>query len=320
MTYTVLDFAEDVLKQCKQPLVYQDIWEAGSNTEFARKLNLKGKTPWQTLGARLYVDVRDKPTSKFMRIGKNPVRFWLRSRAKELPPDILERLAEDERKPQDTKTKSSFSERDLHPFLAYFAYSNPSFNRGRSVLTKTIYHEKSKNKAAGLSEWIHPDMVGFYLPLEDWNEHLIEFNRIAENNALRLFSFEIKKSIDRSNYRESFFQAVSNSSWANEGYLVSANIKQDDDLHAELERLANSFGIGLIQLDLADPDSSSVLFPARLKTVLDWETMNKLCEQNIDFSQFIQNVKIDFQSKKIHSSEYDKVEDEIEKYIAQLLK
>lgn len=318
MPYTVLDFAEDVLKEASQPMVYQEIWEAGEGTEFAKKLNLRGKTPWATLGARLYVSVKDS-SSKFRPVGKNPVRFWLRSREKELPSDILDRIAEEERKPQKTKQRLSFSERDLHPVLAYFAFSNPSFNRGRSVQSKTIFHEKSK-KAGGLSEWIHPDMVGFYLPLEDWHEHLIEFNRIAENNALRLFSFEIKKSIDRSNYRESFFQAVSNSSWANEGYLVAANIKQDDDLIAELERLANSFGIGIIHIDLQDLDSSSVVFPARPRTVLDWETMNKLCDQNSDFASFIHNVKIDYQSKKIHPSEYDEIPGDIEGYITGLLK
>ena len=126
-------------------------------------------------------------------------------------------------------------------------------------------------------------MVGFYIPLDDWNANLIEFNRLSDNNVLKLFSFEIKKTLNKSNYRESYFQAVSNSSWANEGYLVCAEVIQDDDLLAELERLTASFGIGIIQLDLKDIDSSIVLFPARIKTNLDWETMNKLCEQNTDF-------------------------------------
>ena len=97
-------------------------------------------------------------------------------------------------------------------------------------------------------------MVGFYLPLDDWRPDVIEFNRLSNNNSLRLFSFEIKKSLNKGNYREAYFQAVSNSSWAHEGYLVAAHILQDDEFLAELERLASSFGIGIIHLDPSDID------------------------------------------------------------------
>ena len=55
-------------------------------------------------------------------------------------------------------------------------------------------------------------MVGFYSPVDDWNDKLLEFNKVTEKSAIRLYSFEIKKQIDRGNYRECFFQAVSNSS------------------------------------------------------------------------------------------------------------
>ena len=44
------------------------------------------------------------------------------------------------------------------------------------------------------------------------------------------------------------------------------------------------YGIGIIELDLEHIDSSSVIFPARNKNNLDWETMNKLCELNKDFN------------------------------------
>jgi len=197
--------------------------------------------------------------------------------------------------------------------LAYFAYTNVGFNRGRQIYTKTIYHEKSSKKA--LSEWVHPDMVGFYLPLEDWNEKLIEFNKSTDKGAIRLFSFEIKKHVDRNNYREFFFQAVSNSSWANEGYLVASSIQQHEDLLSELERLSVSFGIGIILLDLKDIDSSRVLFPARPRETLDWELMNKLCEQNQDFETFIDNVRKDYEVKTIHKSEFELVLDDPDPYI-----
>jgi hypothetical protein len=314
MAYSLLDFAMEVLSKAEKPLTYQEVWQRGKEMSLVKKLSTSGKTPWASLGARLYVDVKENPDSKIIKVGNNPVRFFLASRKDEIPQDIVQQIEIAERKHKSEEV--NFTERDLHPLLTYFVYANPSFGRGKNILTKTIYHEVSKKK--GYNEWLHPDMVGFYMPLDDWNANLIEFNRLSENNTVKLFSFEIKKFINKSNYRESYFQAVSNSSWANEGYLVSAEIIQDDDLLAELERLTASFGIGIIQLDLNDIDSSNILFPAKVKTYLDWETMNKLCEQNKDFEKFIQDVKIDFDSKRIHKSEYDSIIDNPEDYIKSL--
>lgn len=48
--------------------------------------------------------------------------------------------------------------------------------------------------------------------------------------------------------------------------------------------------------------------------MLDWETINKLSEQNIDFARFIQDVLIDFVSKKIHRSEFDEALKDIRIY------
>lgn len=147
----------------------------------------------------------------------------------------------------------------------------------------------------------------------------MDFNELLDRTALMVFSFEIKRSLTKSNYRESFFQAVSNSSWAHQGYLVAAQIDEDDDLLAELSRLASSFGIGVIHLQLADLSASRVVYPARVRTELDWETLNKLSDQNDDFRKFLQSVKIDVSARKIHKSEYDPVIPNIDTYVAKLL-
>ncbi len=95
---------------------------------------------------------------------------------------------------------------------------------------------------------------------------------------------------------------------------------EDDELLNELERLTTSFGIGLIELDVEDIDSSRVIFHATKRKELDWETMNKLSDMNKDFKKFLQDVKIDFDSKRIHKSEYDSVSTEIEDLIAKMLR
>jgi uncharacterized protein len=214
------------------------------------------------------------------------------------------------------KKKLNFHERMIHPLLTYFASTN--LYRGKQIFTKTILHELSKKSS--LSEWVHPDMVGFYIPLEEWNEKLMEFNKLIDRSAIRLYSFEIKKHIDRSNYRECFFQTVSNSSWANEGYLVTCEIQQDDNLLAELERLSMSFGIGLIELNLSDFFSSRAVFPAKPKEILDWELMNKLCEQNSNFRSFIDNVRKDFTVNRINTNVYDELIKDPEIYIEEKMK
>ena len=316
MTYSFLDLAEEVLKSASAPMTYQQIWEEAKTKRLGHKVKTRGKTPWQTLGARLYVDVRDNPNSRFVKVGRRPARFFLKSRESDISDELLQRIEVEEAKTPPSKT--SYRERDLHPLLAYFVYANPTFSKGRRIFTKTIFHEKSKHR--GYNEWIHPDMVGVYFPMEDWNPKTIEFSKLLDNTAIRLFSFEIKRTLNKGNYRESFFQAVSNSSWAHEGYLVTADITQDDELLAELERLSASFGIGIIHLRLLDFDSSSVLFPARSRDILDWETVNKLCDQNRDFAKFIEDVKIDFNASRIHPSEYDKIIKDPMQYIIERLK
>ena len=316
MASSFLQLAEEVLKSAAVPMTYQQCWQEAQTNGLTTKVKTKGKTPWQTLGARLYVDVRDNADSRFIKVGKRPTRFFLKSRQLELSEDVLRKIEiADARK---TEPKSTYHERDLHALLTYYVYANPTFSRGRSIFTKTIFHESSRRK--GYNEWLHPDLVGMYLPLEDWTPDVIKFNQLLDNNSIRLFSFELKKSLSKATYRESFFQAVSNSSWAHEGYLVAAEITQDDDLLAELERLSSSFGIGIIQLHLSDFNASTVLFPARRRDMLDWEAINKLCEQNKDFGKFIQDVKIDFESERIHRSEYDVVLKEPEEYIKDKMK
>lgn len=240
----------------------------------------------------------------------------MRSRESEISETLLQRIEIEET--EKAAPKTSYHERDLHPLLAYFVYASPTFSHGRSIYTKTIFHENSRRR--GFNEWLHPDIVGVYLPLGDWKPEVVEFNQLLDKNSIRLFSFELKKSLTKANYRESFFQAVSNSSWAHEGYLVAAHITQDEDLLTELERLSVSFGIGIVSLSLTDFDSSSVLFPARSRQSLDWEAVNKLCEQNSDFEKFIQDVKIDFDSKRVHPSEYDAIIKDPAKYIRDRLK
>lgn len=210
--------------------------------------------------------------------------------------------------------KNNYSERDLHPVLSYFLAHDPQFK----CMSKTIYHEKSCKEARGLTTWLHPDMVGVRFPLEyepETNELLDSFN--VNNNEI--FSFELKKELLLSNLRKSFFQALSNSGWANRGFLVTSYIQKSKELMNELAKLNEVFGIGVIELNLEAIKSSKVLFPAKEKEI-DWDSLNRLIVTNPDFKAFIQSIVADKKSAIIHRYDYDKVlsTESMKKYVRQI--
>ncbi|MGD0717559.1 MAG: HTH domain-containing protein [Halobacteriota archaeon] len=294
---TFLELAKRVLEEEKRPLSSVEIWEVAKDKGYDRNVGSRGKTPWTTIGAQIYVNIRDKEDSLFFKTDSRPRRFYLRSLATDVKIDTV---AIDTGYPKIAK--HTYLEKDLHPFLAYYA------NLYLKAYVKTVHHLKSKRE---YSEWLHPDLVGCYFPIEEWEEAVIDFGAAIASTSIKLFSFELKRELNFSNLRESFFQAVSNSSWANEGYLVAAEVNATDDFLDELKRLSSSFGIGVIQLNLIDPDSSELLFPARSREVLDWDTINKLTI-NPDFEAFLKRITIDIKSKEIRKERYDKILDKEE--------
>ncbi len=292
---TFIELAEKILREEKRPLSIEEIWRIAVEKNYDKEFSKLGKTPWATLGARIYVEIQNNKNSNFFKASLRPTKFFLRDLSNE------EIVTEENTKREKLKKEDKFEflESDLHPFLTYFA------NIFLKAFTKTINHSKSGKKSYG--EWVHPDMVGCYFPIEDWNAEVLDFSNAIRNTAIKMFSFELKRELDFGNLRESFFQAVSNSSWANEGYLVANEISKDEEFRDELRRLVGSFGIGIIELDITDPDSSSVIFPAKQKEYLDWETMNKLADMNSDFRDFLKRVNKDVTGKEIRKELYNDV-------------
>jgi hypothetical protein len=238
-----------------------------------------------------------KPDSIFERIGQRPARFFLKGKPSIVKEEI--KTSQNRNLEEKPNRKRDFKEKDLHALLTYFVREN--FN----IYTKTIHHEKSRKKS--YTQWLHPDMVGVYFLIEDWKEEVADFAKEIGFPSVILFSYEIKKELNFTNLRESFFQAVSNSSWANEGYLVAAEIETDNEFQLELKRLSTSFGIGIIKLNTTDPDTSEIIFPAKRKDELDWDTINKLASDNPDFKEFLRRVKTDLSTKEPREEKYDKL-------------
>ena len=171
-----------------------------------------------------------------------------------------------------------FDERSLHKLFC-------SFLRSRGIYAKTIYHEKSSTKVDSTQKWIHPDIVG--AQFEDFkNDATIALLKATEpKQSIHIYSYELKRKIETdSQLKQYYFQALSNSSWANYGYLVAYEI--NEVLEEEMARLNNAFGIGIIRMQAND---TKILFPAKEKP-LDYITIEKLNNLNPDFCEFIKKL------------------------------
>ena len=260
------------------------------------------KTPGSTISAVLGQFIRDGDTRvKRIKQDGGTYNYYLTKNEQNIGIEILSGATEIAvtKVVKVDKTKT-YDERDLHKLLS-------SYLKNTGIYSKTIFHEQSNGKDNN-QIWTHPDMVGIkFLNLQTKasQNFLKSINRV---DTFKLSSYEIKKEINSdSELKKAFFQAVSNSSWANYGYLVAFEFS--DSLMEEMERLNQSFGIGVIELN-ANPYQSKILFPAKFRN-LDFKTIDKLCKINKEFEKFIE------QTEKLMTAEdryYKSTEKELDEF------
>ncbi|EDP3178452.1 HrgA protein [Campylobacter jejuni] len=302
------ELALEILKQSDKPLSANEIWQKALEKGLDKKLSSIGQTPIATLGARIYVDIKElQHNSLFIKASQKPTTFWLKERENELL-----KLDNKNEITNEKQEKNKFHERDLHPLLVKFLYENLDFN----LNCKTIYHEQSKKGKGGEDKWNYPDIIGVYFPYDDYEKETITLLENIKQNSYKLFSFELKIALNFSNLKECYFQAVSNSSWANEGYLVVLQ-EIDSEVLSELRRLNQSFGIGVIKLE-KDISNSQILISAKEKE-LDIQTLNMLINKNPNFKEFIDDInkqiKVGKEAKIQANFDEIKSDEEMEKYL-----
>jgi len=264
------------------------------------------KTPGSTISAVLGSFIRDGDTrvKRIKQAGGN-YSYYLTKNEQNIGIEILSGETETITAKQ-TKINKSYEERDLHKLLS-------SYLKNTDTYSKTIFHEQSNGKDNN-QIWTHPDMVGIkFLNLQTKasQNFLKSINRV---DTFKLSSYELKREINSdSELKKAFFQAVSNSSWANYGYLVAFEFS--DTLNEEMARLNQSFGIGIIELD-ANPYKSKILYPASFRE-LDFKTIDKLCKMNKEFEKFIeQTEKLMTASEKYSSGAEKELNEFCDKYFA----
>ncbi|WP_207420237.1 hypothetical protein [Desertivirga brevis] len=299
----VLKSLEDIGGITNYSTVYKHVVE---NNYYDFKTN---KTPGNTISAILGDFVRAGDT-RVKRIGQEggTYSYYLTKNESNISIEVLSgstvSQSSSDQKPIKTET---YDERDLHLLLS-------SYLKNAGIYSKTIFHEQSTYNKDSNQIWTHPDMIGIkFLNLQSnaSRNFLKSVNRV---DSFKLSSYELKKEINTdAELKKAYFQAVSNSSWANYGYLVAFEFSSG--LNEEIERLNQSFGIGVIQLD-ANPFKTKTLFPAQYRD-LDFKTIDKLCKINKDFERFIEHTEtVLVAEEKYHKA----VEKELDEFCDSYLK
>lgn len=189
-------------------------------------------------------------------------------------------------------------EHDSYPLLCDYLYNE------LNIYPKRINEKKSSNtKGSNGNKWLHPDIVGLKNLSEGWNMDVINCSNKHAFNKTSLWSFEVKVKINLSNVREYFFQTVSNSSWANNSYLIAQEI--DDRAMDELRILCSGHNIGLIQLNHDNPSESQILIPAIEKKELDWDMIDRIAKENPDFKEYINLITEFYQIGRMKERDWD---------------
>ena len=291
MTY--YDAAKKVLEQSDVPMKVDEIWEKaielGYDKIIAETLNGKmSKTPIASLGAKIYTDIKFNPdTTIFVKVGKG--KFLLKSKINNSNQNLINEinnLSEEEDTEdiiENTITNKKILEEDLHTPLTKYLYS-------RKIYSKTINANATDVNLKGKMKWGTPDIVG--VTFKDYiNKSVLELFNHINLPTTEIYAYELKLKITLGSLTEYYFQALSNSGWANEAWLVAMEIDENnyDELMEEMKRLNQSFGVGIMKLNYDNPEDSEILFSAQKRNYLDIDTMHKLC-YNRQFQDFINDV------------------------------
>lgn len=180
--------------------------------------------------------------------------YYLRDGLSESEQDLQEELEASASKLPQAESKG-LDEQAEEKFRALFM----RYAKRQTSLPMRINHSAASKAPAGFNKWKFPDVV-----LLDWevgmtlddagnqilDKDLLKVKASLGEQPLRLTSVELKVSVDSQNFRESFFQCVSNSKWAHSSALVIAKAVTDNTLAEELRRLGTSYDVTVLSYSI----------------------------------------------------------------------
>lgn len=145
-----------------------------------------------------------------------PRKYWwskLDNGQKNTAPLTKPDIADQE--PRETKG-GGLSEAGMYPLLVEY------LGIEHGLYSKRVDDKKASNRSGPRgNHWLFPDLVSMEDLSKNWSQDVKDCVAQIGAQKVRLWSFEAKLLISRGNVRECYFQAVSNSSWANIAYLVA---------------------------------------------------------------------------------------------------
>lgn len=291
MTY--YDAAKKVLEQSDVPMRLNEIWEKSCELGYDKQIEETGKkknsdfqmskTPITSLASSIYTDIKYNPdTTIFVKVGRG--EFFLKSKINSSNQNLINNTNEEDTDDiiVNNSANKKILEEDLHIPLTKYLYS-------MKIYSKTINANATDVNLKGKMKWGTPDIIA--VTFKDYiNKSVLKLFNYINLPTTEIYAYELKLKLTLGNLTEYYFQALSNSGWANEAWLVAMEINENDiDLMEEIKRLNQSFGVGIIRLDYNNPEDSEILFSAKKRNDLDIDTMHKLCN-NRQFQDFIDDV------------------------------
>lgn len=304
------EIAEETLRRTEKLMSPDEIAEwAKANIAGVSQKYASAQTPEKTISAQIYTDmIKLGDTSKFIKT-EDSMLFGL-AELKDKYGDALGNTPASQTR-IDTASEND-KEKKMHKPLATYLLNHPFF----MLHAKTIDASKSTNLKKGMYEWEHPDMVGVRYASEMYKSAFETMQKNAET-LFELYSFELKLTLNITDVCEKYFQAVSNSSWSNYGYLVVKDMDENDNaLYEKLTILNDQFGIGLIKLDvdLNNIESSidnmlnnsKIIFKSKRREI-NYRFLNRfMSRNNSDIADFFRSVNGQAESNlAVNSSFYD---------------
>jgi len=158
-----LQLAENVLREEKRPMSANEIWELAVVKGYDKAVATTGKTPWSTLSAMLYVDIRDNSQSMFESRDTHPKSFLLKNLIEGRGVQTMSEQAYPQ-KPRAAIQQTGININVIEPlsfiqnngFIAntnrFYAASQPSVDN-LSTLLKTIKEYREYADPSSPSKW-----------------------------------------------------------------------------------------------------------------------------------------------------------------------
>ncbi len=252
--YTMLNLIDEVLSSTNEPLSYRQIWGKSLDMGLDKKWSTRGVAPEATVSGTLTRE-DSNPNSKYLLVHKSPKKYTMKKQT-----DIA---------PQTISKHAKIIE-SLERYL--------SKNEKLSCYLKDLNPQDS---------WFCPHVIGVSYPILKHKNSNFVLDDFSQHKSVKFFAFSIEESLSPTNLRESFFKAVSNSSWADESFLVCQTFDKIDDMETfcdNLRALSKAYNISIIKLDKGGELFTHI--PAQ-KLHADWDTINQLCEYAREINDFI---------------------------------